>query len=269
MPLPHLPDPTSILAPAAVPLHQRPPARARAPRLSGLGVILCTLAACGGGSGSGSKEQAGAAASRQQAQAIRAASDADTQPVAVSNELLFLWAQATYPQLFPDSPPIASADYLGRSYAVRGYANGNFLGVSEGQAYGIGPFTHGELVNFGPLSNFVAQVCDRVGCGTSRYAQGAIDTAVTVGAPSPTSLTRTVPSPAWRGRRSTSSSKTRWACSCRAARCRWCSAARAGATTSRWRPGRWRAPAALPTSSRSTPAWTRNATRGWPARRCP
>jgi hypothetical protein len=165
-------------------------------------VILCTLAACGGGAGepdgtaaaSGAREQtlASSAAGAPRAATAAAAPAAASLPVAITNEQLFLWAQATYPDLFPDSPPITSVDHQGRSYAVRSYANGNHLGVSEGQGYGLGPFTNGELVNFGPLSNFAAQVCERVGCGTSPYAQGAVNTAVTVGAPSPTSLTRTV-----------------------------------------------------------------------------
>ena len=193
------PMPTSRPMPPRAPTLQRPERRAGAARLPGLAVILCTLAACGGGepdrsaATSSPREQAlssHAAASPRSTTA--AAARAASLPAAISNEQLFLWAQATYPQLFPDSPPITSVEYQGRTYAVRSYANGNHLGVSEGQAYGLGPFTNSELVNFGPLSNFAAQVCERVGCGTSPYAQGAVNTAVTVGAPSPASLTRTV-----------------------------------------------------------------------------
>jgi hypothetical protein len=190
--------PMSVPAPA----RRRAERLAGALRLPGLAVILCTLAACGGGTGdesgtasaSGAREQALAsrAAAVPRTPSAAAAPAAASLPVAITNEQLFLWAQATYPQLFPDSPPITSVDHQGRSYAVRSYANGNHLGVSEGQGYGLGPFTNGELVNFGPLSNFAAQVCERVGCGTSPYAQGAVRTGVTVGAPSPTSLTRTV-----------------------------------------------------------------------------
>ena len=196
--------PLDLLMPKCDPMRPRAPATQRPERpagalvLSGLAVILCTLAACGGGAGepdgtattSGAREQA--LASRAAAAAAAPSPSAASLPAAISNEQLFLWAQATYPELFPDSPPITSVDHQGRSYAVRSYANGNHLGVSEGQAYGLGPFTNGELVNFGPLSNFAAQVCERVGCGTSPYAQGAVNSAVTVGAPSPTSLTRTV-----------------------------------------------------------------------------
>lgn len=203
-PLDH-PMPNSRPMPPRAPAPRRLERPAGALGLSGLAVILCTLAACGGGAGeadgtataSGAREQALASraegAPRAATAAVAAASPAAASlPVAISNEQLFLWAQATYPQLFPDSPPITSVEYQGRTYAVRSYANGNHLGVSEGQGYGLGPFTNGELVNFGPLSNFAEQVCARVGCGTSPYAQGAVNTAVTVGAASPASLTRTV-----------------------------------------------------------------------------
>lgn len=114
-----------------------------------------------------------------------------TSPAIITTEQLFLWAQATYPQLFPDSPPIVSVNHEGRTYAVRAYANGNYLGVSDGEAYGLGPFTNGALQAFGPLWSFSTPVCERIGCGPSPYAQGTVNTAVTVGAPSPASLTRT------------------------------------------------------------------------------
>jgi hypothetical protein len=103
---------------------RRPERPAGALGLPGLAVILCTLAACGGGAGeadgtttaSGAREQAPASraegAPRAATAAVAAASPAAASlPVAISNEQLFLWAQATYPQLFPDSPPITSVEY--------------------------------------------------------------------------------------------------------------------------------------------------------------
>lgn len=174
---------------------QRARHRCGALGLAWLAVTLCTLAACGGGDDSSQDIASSATPSREQAFAVRAAAAAPerqaTSPAVISTEQLFLWAQATYPQLFPDSPPIVSIDHQGHTYEVRAYANGNYLGVSEGQGYGLGPFTNGELVNFGPVSAFTPQVCERIGCGTSPYLQGTVNTAVTVGAPSPTSLART------------------------------------------------------------------------------
>lgn len=159
---------------------------------AGFGVILSTLSAgCGGGADTNTDAPAPASASRQ----ALASSGAGTQAAAatsVSTEQLFLWAQATYPDLFPDSPPIAPVTVDGRTYEVRSFINGNHLGVSNGEAYGLGPFTNGQLVNFGPVANYAATVCARIPCGTSPYAMGAVHTAVTVGAISPTTLTRTV-----------------------------------------------------------------------------
>jgi hypothetical protein len=158
---------------------------------AGLGVMLCTLAAgCGGGADTDAPSPASAA--RPQALASAGAGTQAAAAGSVTTEQLFLWAQATYPDLFPDSPPIAPVTAEGRTFEVRSFINGNHLGVSNGEAFGLGPFTNGQLVNFGPVANYAATVCARIPCGTSPYAMGAVHTAVTVGAISPTTLTRTV-----------------------------------------------------------------------------
>ncbi|MBE0546188.1 MAG: cadherin-like domain-containing protein [Rubrivivax sp.] len=73
----------------------------------------------------------------------------------------FDWAEYAYPGLFPKvpAPQNFSLPYLGVLYTVRGYANGNYLGVTPGNdIYGLGPFTKHELTRLGNLSEFAAQI---------------------------------------------------------------------------------------------------------------
>ena len=167
-----------------------------------MALVLGALAACGGGQADGAAAPAGAAQAfaaqagtaavpSDRLQALAAATPQAAVAGTVTAEHLFLWAQATYPALFPDSPPIATVDHQGRRYAVRAYSNGNHLGVSDDQVYGLGPFTNGVLESFGSLTNFANPVCGRVTCGTSRFAQGTVDHTVTVGTPSTTAITYT------------------------------------------------------------------------------
>lgn len=169
---------------------------------AGLALLLCSLAACGGGHA----DDAPPTASPEQAFAARAATSSTpsdrlralsaTAPRAataapITAVQLFLWAQATYPELFPDSPPLSTVNHMGRSYTVRAYVNGNYLGVSEGQVYGLGPFTNGALESFGPLASFSTLVCGRLNCDSSRYAKGLVDSVATVGMPTPATIKHT------------------------------------------------------------------------------
>lgn len=163
------------------------------PALRTAAAFLALAAAFTSGCGGGSDDEAGTpltgatpAATDNTAPRQKALAAAAT----ITPAQLFLWAQATYPDLFPDSPPNDTVVHEGRSYEVRGYSSGNFLGVSNGQAYGLGPFTNGQLVDFGAVDGFVATVCERVNCGPSPYALGSVYTAVTAGAPTSTSLRR-------------------------------------------------------------------------------
>ncbi len=88
--------------------------------------------------------------------------------VAISSEQLFTWAQLTYPSLFPGTGvPFSDVPYLGKVFSGRGYANGNYLAVADGEAYGLGPFTDNVLQNFGSVQGFADLVCARVDCGGS------------------------------------------------------------------------------------------------------
>lgn len=146
------------------------------------------LAACGGGDEPATATPAQAA--RPQALAAAAAEPLATSPLpnSVDTEQLFRWAQLTYPDLFPDSPPIVQIAHEGKTFEVRAYANGNHLGVANGEAYGLGPFTGGALQNFGSVTTYSSAVCAKLGCGTGPDA-AAVNAAVTVGAPQPSTIT--------------------------------------------------------------------------------
>ena len=83
----------------------------------------------------------------------------------INTDQLFAWAQLTWPSLFPGVPgSFENVPYEGRSYSGRAYANGNYLAVADGEAWGLGPYTNGQLVNFGKVSTYAASVCDSVDC---------------------------------------------------------------------------------------------------------
>ena len=88
------------------------------------------------------------------AAATSAAASALVDPAA-----LFDWAEWTYPALFPKGPQNYPLSYLGVSYTVRSYANGNNLGVTPGgDIFGLGPFTGNALQGFGNSASYAAQV---------------------------------------------------------------------------------------------------------------
>lgn len=117
---------------------------------------VATLAACGGAD-SPSQPLADGQPTRARALATQA----------ISNDQLFQWAQLTYPSLFGTAAPAVIANYpfQGRLFDVRDYGNGNYLGVSNGRAYGYGNFTNLQLVDYGAVQDFAGQVCTRVNCG--------------------------------------------------------------------------------------------------------
>lgn len=134
---------------------------------------LCSallLGGCGGGGGPAESAQE----SHERRQALAASAEIDT-------EQLFRWAQLTWPTLFPDSPPMVQVQYQGRTYSVRAYANGNYLGVADGQVYGLGAFTGGALQGFGAVAGFKDQACAAIGCGL--LDAGAVYSQVSVQAP--------------------------------------------------------------------------------------
>lgn len=130
---------------------------------------LLTLTACGGGHEAAPKEseyavaQSDALRSKQRQTGFQAQSLPTTN--ALTTERLFRWAQLTYPDLFPDSPPVVLAELSGATYEVRSYVNGNHLGVANGRVYGLGAFTGNRVHDFGLVADYDAQVCALVDCG--------------------------------------------------------------------------------------------------------
>ncbi len=122
------------------------------------------MAACGGGGDADTSRAQGFVA--RMATAEPAAADARKRALGATVTTLdaaaaFDWAEYTYPDLFPKvpAPQNFSLPYLGVLYTVRGYANGNYLGVTPGNdIYGLGPFTNQELTRLGNLSEFAARI---------------------------------------------------------------------------------------------------------------
>ena len=97
---------------------------------------------------------------------------------AITNNQLFQWAQLQYPELFGTAAPnvIANLPYNGQLFDVREFPGGAYLGISAGRVFGLGPFTNGELKDFGFVQGFSAQVCSRLNCGGSGNPGGGTDT---------------------------------------------------------------------------------------------
>lgn len=93
----------------------------------------------------------------------------------ITNAQLFQWAQITYPALFPGTPQAFPVVYQGKTFDVRAYANGNYLGVAEGRAYGLGSFTGGALQDFGDMQALAAQVCAAVICSAPDPQGGSVN----------------------------------------------------------------------------------------------
>ncbi|WP_088285679.1 hypothetical protein [Ideonella sp. A 288] len=113
---------------------------------------VVTLAACGGGD---------PAPSAQPTRTARALADAIAPQAtsAVDATALFDWAEYTYPALFAKGPQNQPLRFEGVDYTIRGYANGNYLGLTAGgEVYGLGPFTNQVLTSFGMASDYAAQV---------------------------------------------------------------------------------------------------------------
>lgn len=138
------------------------------------------LAACGGGETSLTPAQSFAARIATEAPLAgslpvtnastntnTAAKRAAAAAAAITNDQLFQWAQLQYPDLFGSAAPnvISNLPYAGKLFDVRAFAGGAYLGIAEGRVYGLGPFTNGQLVDFGVVQTYSAQVCSRIDCG--------------------------------------------------------------------------------------------------------
>lgn len=84
---------------------------------------------------------------------------AETLPLVTTAPLLD-FAERSFPALFPPGSSHAGASYAEAwhdyvNFQFRYYpATGNYLAVASGMVYGLGPFTGGQLVSFGPVSAY-------------------------------------------------------------------------------------------------------------------
>jgi hypothetical protein len=138
--------------------------------------VAALVAACGGGEASRTSVQefvARVSPDAPQSDRLRAlgagGGTASAAAVTITNAQLFQWAQLQYPELFGTATPtiISNLPYDGKVFDVRDFKNGSYLGVANGVAYGLGPFTGGQLVSFGAIQNYADAVCSRVNCGST------------------------------------------------------------------------------------------------------
>jgi hypothetical protein len=86
-------------------------------------------------------------------------------PAVISDDQFYAWAQLTFPDWFPSgSLSFGGVAYLGKVFAGRAYASGNYLAIADGELYGLGPLTGGQLVSLGAMQNFASTVCESVDC---------------------------------------------------------------------------------------------------------
>lgn len=140
------------------------------PLRAGAALLPLLLAACAGGSpdtsalpiGTGEPPALYSATTDSRKTATAGADTAYTTNEAL---ILFDWAQYSFPDFFVDSQTIYPLDYLGTSYLVRSYPNGNNLGLTlDGRIFGLGPFTGNVLQGFGKYTDYV-QAVERDRCG--------------------------------------------------------------------------------------------------------
>ena len=147
-------------------------------RLSACALGLASLlAACGGGESTSTPTSAAREFAMRISTATTAARStliasvpvpkAAAAAVTITSPMVFDFAQSVLPALFPSSPPyfdVMALPYGGKLYDVRAYGNGNFLAVSDGEIWGLGPYTGWALVSFGPVSaytcNIVPSACE-------------------------------------------------------------------------------------------------------------
>lgn len=87
-------------------------------------------------------------------------------------ERLFRWAEDRFPTLFERNQPVQTLTLEGRTYVLRYYpSSGNYLAVSDGMAYALGPLTGQQIRNFGPAGSIACTVegvnCPSAGSGGS------------------------------------------------------------------------------------------------------
>lgn len=133
-------------------------------------VAAAAMASCGGGDGAaGSRATAGfregLAATPAAAVERRVLAEPRRRPLLlgpndpVDATATLDWAEWKFAQLFPKGPANTPFSYLGVSYTLRVYPNGNYLGITAaGEIFGLGPFTGGALIGFGNISTYATTV---------------------------------------------------------------------------------------------------------------
>ncbi len=136
--------------------------------------VAALVSACGGGETSLTPAQAFAArittdtplAGRLQSASVGARL---ASPVVITNDQLFQWLQLQFPELLGTTAPTVIANL---PYDVRGFQGGVYLAVANGRLYGLGPFTNGQLIDFGVIQQFADLVCSRINCNGSGTGGG-------------------------------------------------------------------------------------------------
>lgn len=102
------------------------------------------------------------------------AKDPGVPTVGITNAQLFQWAQRQYPLIFGTGLPLLTSNYRheNRSFDLRSFKDGAYLGISEGRVYGLGPYTNGKLEDFGPLQQYADAVCASGPCGDINALNG-------------------------------------------------------------------------------------------------
>jgi hypothetical protein len=143
-------------------------------RLSWVAVAALTLlAACGGGSEAPTAVPQAVSEMGRRMHALSASSNSPADELRKNMEMvslnatstvsakdLFDWAQYKFPDLFRTvSIPDTQFVYEGVTYTIRGFSNGNYLGLTtDGKVFGLGPFTNFQLLGFGNAADYAAQV---------------------------------------------------------------------------------------------------------------
>lgn len=122
--------------------------------------LVRTIAACGGHSEASLGEMAfvgGIAADVSGARKRALAVEDGITPDAVLD-----WAEYKFPAYFTRGPASLVLTHEGRSYTVRAYPHADgtrYLGITlEGEIYGLGDFTRGQLLRLGVTSDFANRV---------------------------------------------------------------------------------------------------------------
>jgi len=78
---------------------------------------------------------------------------------AITNQELFTWVQGLFPTIFGSAAPQSGqVSFGGKTYDVRYYAaTGVYLGIADGEVYGLGPITGNQLVDLGQVQSFACQ----------------------------------------------------------------------------------------------------------------